>query len=426
MSLVVEAPTTLLVPPFTHTMGFHRVTRFYIQLYLGRDFKIDNPQGMCGAKMIEEDDPATGRDDHILTLFTVNSGTGQILYNVRLTKPGLYGSTGSDTGQFRNPHGICCNPEGDVYVADTDNDRIARLHYEKEHLSWVSALDSGLKRPRGVDVDSRGRVYVADTDNDRVVVYDPEGGILSVWTEGLDRPTAVSVLDADAEYNEFELDAAAVIDHDQTRISQFSLSGQLRRQIDSRRLGRDEAGFAYCAFDRHGNLYVTDQLNSEVHVFDPNLKYIVSQGGRGKFDSPRGLTIWRRFGQFFVNEVEGGQYYWLGLDAYLIGFYPSELTKDQPGTTIALYVTEMGDVTVTIADEAGKPVRTLTPPHFQRPGEVLIVWDGRDDSGRFVVPGEYEIKVTVKPTYSRPRQMLRKELIGRVRRLADTEPELKE
>ncbi len=417
--LIAETPTTLLVPPFSHTLGFHRVTRFYLELYLGKDFKISNPQAMCGAKMFEEDDPSTGKDDHILTMFAVNSGSGQIVYNVKLVRPGLYGSVGSDTGQFANPHGICCNPKGDVYVADTDNDRVVRLRYSQGRLSWVSVIDSGLNRPRDVGIDSRGRLYVADCGNDRIVVYGPDGSVEATWP-GLDRPTAVAVLDAQTEYNDYKLDAVTVIDHDRQRISQFSLSGQLRRQTDARRIGRDEAAFAYCAFDRHGNLYVTDETNCEIHVFDPNLKYIVSQGGPDQFNSPRGIAIWRRFGQLFVNELDGGQYYWVGLDAYFIGCYPPELTREQPGTTIALYVTEVGDVTVTISDSAGRVVRTLTPPHSQRPGEVLIVWDGRTDSGEFVAPGEYEIRAVVRPTYSRPKQLLKKELVGRVRRLLDS------
>lgn len=415
--IFVQTPTTLLAPPFSHTLGFQRITSFYLNLYLGQRFTISNPQGMCAAKMIEEDDPTTGKDDHILTLFAVNSGTGQILYNVRLVKPGVYGSVGSDTGQFRNPHGICCNPQGDVYVADTDNNRVVRLRYTQGRLQWVSVLDSSLARPRGVDLDSRGRIYVADTDNNRIVVYEPDGQLVSVWGTELERPSALAVLDAGADYNDYGVEAVVVIDRDQTRISQFSLSGQLRRQQDMRRIGRSEAAFAYCAFDRHGNVYVTDQINNEIHLFDSNLKYLTSQGGTGKFNSPRGIAIWRRFGQLFVNEADGGQYYWIGLDAYFIGCYPPQLDSQHLGTTITLYITEVADVEVTILNEQETPVRTLTPPHAQRPGEVLIVWDGRDNVGNYVPPGNYKITITARPTYSRPKYLLKKELVGYIRKL---------
>ncbi len=421
LALVAADPTTLLVPPFTHTLGFNRIGRLYISLYLGRSFKLDNPQGMCGAKMVEEDNPATSNDDHILTMFGVNSGSSQIVYNVKLIEPRIYGSPGSDTGHFSHPHGICCNQHGTVYVADTDNNRVVRLKYENTKLRWVSAIDSGLTAPRDVAIDTRGRVYVADSGNNRITVFDSLGALVTTWTGDLDGPTGIAVLDPDADYNDLHVSSAVVIDRERTRISQFSLDdGQQRRMVDMRRIGLDEAGFAYCAYDRHGNVYVTDQVNSQIHLFDPDLKYIISFGRQGiegtTFDSPTGIAIWRRFGQVFVSEANGGQYYWVGLDAYLIGFYPPEFDSLKPGTTIALYVTEMANITVDINDASGRLVRSLAPPHQQHPGEVLIVWDGRDNAGKLVSEGEYKITVVARPTYSRPMRILRKELTGTVRR----------
>jgi DNA-binding beta-propeller fold protein YncE len=403
LALVGSDPTTLLVPPLTHTLGFNRIGRLYISMYLGRSFKLDDPQGMCGAKMVEEDDTTTSNDDHILTMFGVNSGSSQIVYNVKLIEPRIYGSPGSDTGHFSHPHGITCNKYGAVYVADTDNDRVVRLKYENTKLKWVSTIDSGLDAPRDVAIDSLG-AQVAN------------------WTADLEGPTGICVLDPGADYNDFHINAAVVIDRGRSRISQFSLDdGQQHRMVDMRRIGLDAAGFAYCAYDRHGNVYVTDQTNSQIHLFDPDLRYIVSFGRQGvegtTFDSPTGITIWRRFGQVFVSEANGGQYYWVGLDAYLIGFYPPEFDSLKPGTTIALYITEMANIQVDITAPSGTLVRSLAPPHMQHPGEALIVWDGRDNNGKLVPEGEYKVTIVARPTYSRPMRILRKELTGTVRRV---------
>jgi sugar lactone lactonase YvrE len=422
LALIASDPTTLLVPPFSHTLGFNRIGRLYISMYLGRNFKLDDPQGMCGAKMVEEDDPKTSTDDHILTMFAVNSGSSQIVYNVKLIEPRIYGSQGKDTGHFDHPHGICCNKYGTVYVADTRNNRVVRLKYANTKLSWVSALDSGLDAPRDVAMDSRGRVYVADSGHNRIAVFDSLGALVTTWTADLEGPTAICVLDPAADYNEFGLNAAVVIDRGRTRISQFSLAdGRQLRMVDMRRIGLDAAGFAYCAYDRHGNVYVTDQVNSQIHLFDPDLRYIVSFGRQGvegtTFDSPTGIALWRRFGQVFISEANGGQYYWVGLDAYLIGFYPAQFDSITPGTTIALYVTEMADINADITDPSGKLVRTLAPPHQHHPGEALLVWDGRDNAGKLVPVGEYKVTVVAKPTYSQPMRILRKELTGSVRRI---------
>jgi len=422
LALIASDPTTLLVPPFSHTLGFNRIGRLYISMYLGRNFNLDDPQGICGAKMVEEDDPATSTDDHILTMFAVNSGSSQIVYNVKLISPRIYGSPGRDTGQFNHPHGICCNKYGTVYVADTRNNRVVRLKYHDTQLSWVSAVDSGLNAPQDVAMDSHGRVYVADSGNNRVAVFDSLGSPVTTWTGDLEGPTGICVLDPSADFNEFGVNAAVVIDRKGTRISQFSLDdGRQQQMVDVRRIGLDTAGFAYCAYDRHGNVYVTDQVNSQIHLFDPDLRYIVSFGRQGvegtTFDSPTGIAIWRRFGQVFISEANGGQYYWIGLDAYLIGFYPAEFDSTRPGTTIALYVTEMADITVDITDPSGKLVRSLAPPHQHHPGEALIVWDGRDNAGKLVPVGEYKVTVVAKPTYSQPMRILRKELTGTVRRV---------
>lgn len=415
-----EQPTTLITPPFQHTFGFNRIGRMLVSMYLGPSFRLNDPQGLCAAKMIDEDDPTTYRDDHILTLFAVNSGTGQILYNVKLLEPKVFGAEGSGVGQFRRPHGICCTPEGDVYVADTDNNRVVRLRYAAARLSWAGVVDSGLVRPRDVAVDSRGRVYVTDTGNDRIRVYSPEGIPLASWEHEFEQPSGIVVIDQQAPFNLFSEEYAAVIDRQGTRISQLTLSGSLVRRLDCRRMGLDTAGFSYGAVDLHGNLYVTDQVWNEIHVFDPGLRPIVSFGrerGQSVLNSPRGIAIWRRFGQVFVAEADGGSYFWIGLDGYFIGCFPPQFASDTPGTTIAVYITEMADLEAEIADSTGSVVRRLAPPHQQRPGEVLIVWDGRDDMGLLVPEGVYTVRVRIRPTYSRPKYMLRKELTGRVVRV---------
>jgi hypothetical protein len=419
-ALLAQTPTTLMKPPFKYVLGFDRVGPFYLHMYLGKDFHID-PDAITGAKMAEEDNPATSTDDHILTLFGTNCSTSQIVYNVKLIEPRLFPMPGRDTVKLKHPRGISCNSRGDVYVADTDNDRVLRLKYAGTFLTFVYALKADLSRPRDVSLDSRGFVYVADSGNNRVVVFDTLGNEVAQWP-GFEGPNAIAVLDAGADYNEYGLDAALVLDREGTRVNQASLSGQVVRQTDMRRLGLDEARFAYCAFDRHGNTYVTDQVNSQVHMFDRGLKYIVSFGRQGNegsaFDAPRGIAIWRRFGQVFITEAGGGQYYWLGLDAYLLGFYPEEFTSAEPGTTIGLYITEQASISVDITDAQGNLVRQLVDPHDQHPGEVLLVWDGRDDKGILVAEGEYKVSITCRPVYSAQKRLLKKELAGTVRRIA--------
>ena len=411
--------TTLIPPPFWHDLGYHRASKFYLDMYLGGDFHYDDPQGIACEKLRVEDDTTTSQDDHILSVFAVNSGTGQILYNTGMRKLSVYGREGSGDGEFRHPHGVAVNRAGDVYIADTDNGRIVRLLYLKDGLQFVRS-SGGIARPYGVALDSRGQVYVTDSSASQVLVLDTMGKVVQRWA-GMEAPTGIAVLDAWAARNYGSSDFAVVIDRNGTRVNKLSRTGELIASVQARDIGLVSARFAYCAVDCYGSIYVTDEENDQIHKFDSELHYLVSFGrtgtGDGEFRSPRGITIGRQFGQVFVAEAEGGQYLWLGLDAYMIGCFPSVMARDQPGTTIALYSTEMADLTINIYGRNGKLVRNLFPSESrEKPGDVLIVWDGRDDKGVPVPPGDYQVKASLRPTYGGQRRSLKKELTTTVKR----------
>lgn len=413
-------PSTLLVPPYRHTLGYNRVNRFYLSLFLGGTFKFQDPEGITGVRLAMYDDTARKSDDDELSLFATHSGAGEIIYNVKFDRLARYGEKGSGTGQFKTPMGLAVTRNGDLYVADAGNDRIVHLKYKEDgELEWLGEVGPDFKHPTDVAVDSKGAVYVADEGNNRVVVLNPDGSTRSIWTQDIFKPTAIAVIDRDDPDNENNDNFAVVIDDRHRRISKFDLYGDVKTQLTYKEMGYEKVYFAYVGIDRSGSVYVTDMHNHQVHKFDNRLWYIISIGREGvdeyEFYSPRGILINRPTGQVFIVEQEGGQYYWIGADGFIAGCFPNPFDVKK-GTTISIYLTESATITLNIYDENGFLVREI-PKNKYPIGEVLIVWDGLDSRGNTSPSGLYTIKAELQPVNA-SRRYFTKELETTVRCVA--------
>ena len=84
-------------------------------------------------------------------------------------------------GDFAKPTGVAVDKEGNLYVADTLNNRIEVFDADGTFIrTWGKAGDGPgyFSRPKGVAIDSDGHVWVADGMQDRVQVFTPEGQLL--------------------------------------------------------------------------------------------------------------------------------------------------------------------------------------------------------------------------------------------------------
>src|SRR5436305_2209272 len=112
-----------------------------------------------------------------LTLALAGGGTALGALNFET----VWGTAGSGDGQLQNPQGVAVGPQGDVYVADQNNNRIDKFDANGGFiLKWGSfgSNDGQLGSPTAVATDGAGNVYVADWGNYRVGKFDSNGNFI--------------------------------------------------------------------------------------------------------------------------------------------------------------------------------------------------------------------------------------------------------
>lgn len=197
-------------------------------------------------------------------------------------QPVAWGETGTKLGQLDGVEYVAVDGRGNVYVEESQNDRVQKFSPTGKPLAaWRApgAFPDGYGDLAGIAVDSHGTIYVADRKNDTILKLSPSGALLDSWgSEGSGRgqigdPGGLAVDRKGDVY---------VADANNARIEKFSPSGTLLGQWGS--YGWDMGQFqqpAAIALDRHGNMYVTDQGSDLITKLSPSGKPL-AQFGEGK------------------------------------------------------------------------------------------------------------------------------------------------
>jgi streptogramin lyase len=197
-----------------------------------------------------------------------------------------FGSPGNGDGQFFDPEAIAVDSNGNVFVADSGNNRIEKFTDSGSFLlQWGSMGEAPgqFHTPDGLAVDADGSVYVADLNNNRIEKFDNNGTFLTAWGEAgsadgqFAGPVGVAI-DAQGD--------VLVADRFNNRVQKFTSSGSFVTKWGT--VGQGDGEFSNpvgVAVDRNTNVYVADFFNDRIQKFSSTGMFLGKWGGTGSGDA---------------------------------------------------------------------------------------------------------------------------------------------
>ena len=191
------------------------------------------------------------------------------------------GSAGYSDGHFITPRAIDGNKD---FIAVIDKSgRLQRFNHKGKFISSWNLELSGTGFPTGLSYDKEGNLWIADTHQNRILVLDEQGDeLLSFGEYGLDEGQFLYPTDI-AFGNDGEVYVSEYGGND--RITVFDKQGAFIRVIGKHGTGENEFRRPQSiAIDDKGDLYVADSGNHRIVVMHPSGEVIriISSVGRGE------------------------------------------------------------------------------------------------------------------------------------------------
>jgi DNA-binding beta-propeller fold protein YncE len=191
-------------------------------------------------------------------------------------------------GKLRYSYSVAVDSKGDVYVADTGNNRIVKLTGNGSNGKAIGKAGRGkgsFSKLEDIEVDAAGNIYTADSQNNLVQKMTPDGAV--AWAATIKTPQGLGVAGDGTVY------VSSALDH---KVIRLGPNGESQKEWGS--FGSDKGQFQYphdIVIDKEGNVYVADFANARIQKFRNDGTFITAWGelgdGNGQFHNPWGLAI---------------------------------------------------------------------------------------------------------------------------------------
>lgn len=286
------------------------------------------------------------------------------------------GIAGTGNAQFDRPEDIVVNPVTDeVFVLDTFNNRVQRFSAEGSFLGkWGTngTTEGQLDYAYGIDLDASGNVGVSEWGNNRVQWFSPTGTFQEMWGWGVD--------DGSAAY-------------------QICTS---TCQAGSGGLGDGRFQRPYgLAVDADGHVWVADNFNHQVQVFEGDGTYITRWGTNGtapgEFDYPYGVDV-SSVGGVYVTDAGNNRVQVFGAPTALtikapprvaagsIARIKGKLKSDEPACVAKQKVRLLGGKRTLATKKTGADGSYLFRQRIRKTVKVQVVFDSLTACGSSVSP----------------------------------------
>lgn len=184
-------------------------------------------------------------------------------------------TTFTQNAGLSNPRGVDIAPDGSVYVADTENGRIAIFNPDGSFQGEIGGAtvegEAGVfNQPWGITVDDEGNIYITDTWNHRIQVLNADGTVSASWGqfgEAGEDPENDFLLYGPRDIA-LDLEGNVLVaDTGGKRIRVYTPSGQHLRDFGNEELN-EPVGLAVNPVS--GNIYVADTWNQRVQEYTPS------------------------------------------------------------------------------------------------------------------------------------------------------------